>query len=621
MACLGLGSLFFNTIRNKVDTQYDNSLILELDTAYILGGGILANLWLLLSLAGWFSSQLVATIVLSLAVIGGFLNFQYSQNIIKQIRGILSEIVNESWDWKILIGLIITICLAWVTSIGGLLSNDGMGFYMAIAKVVAYSHQLILLPGFEEFTSIGLHGEMHYAALISLGSPDAAQLYSWPIMLAGLIMLLGVGKLTGLGRRGQWLMIAMVLSSTAVVNLSGSGKVDLFAFTLGTAAYYWIIKCTRNQSHFGFLLTGLLCGFATVAKLSYFPILLVGIPLLYFGELFIESNNQPLKRFKLGQIAGNMIFIIAGFLIAITPHLIKNYLFYNNPFSPFEIRTMGWTDQVWHTEQITRRIILTYPLQLFYGTYWAQLGNLSPLILAFLPLVLFIKKQSTKEYKRLIMISATSIISIIFWIILKPSIFAPRHIMSSLLLLTIPAARGTEYIITHESNQRWLNIFIIGIICIALVSIMGALNNIIFFPSITIKYLSNKITECERYPIICEVMKEINRDANQGDRIFTITPLRYYLRPDLILCLPTTKEIRAYQSLDSAGDRWNFLVDHGFRYVLISVSDKDSIERLSMDNFSKSISLTKYVYERYILLRLDFTTPIQNNCREIKPLI
>ena len=72
--------------------------------------------------------------------------------------------------------------------------GDAAAFYMILPKIMANSHELIPVPGYESFMSVGLQGEMHYAALMVLGSADAAQLFEWPTILAGAVIFLAIGS-------------------------------------------------------------------------------------------------------------------------------------------------------------------------------------------------------------------------------------------------------------------------------------------------------------------------------------------------------------------------------------------------------------------------------------------
>ena len=271
-ACLGFGVLllWLANIRSKVTDNFSAGTWLA--TAFILGQGALASLWLLLALTGWFSPRIIEGIVLVLVLCCFILSWRHFFDFANQVRMIWLDLQSDTWGWQALAGLTTLLCLAWVTSLGRPLTVDATAFYFVLPKIVAASHQLIPIPGtYEAFTSVGLQGEMHYAALMALRSPDAAKLFAWPTILAGAIMFLALGRHVGLERRGQWIALAMLFTSSAVIWLSGDGKVDLFAVSLGFAAYYWANQVRNDSRRLALWLTGLFSGFALVAKLSYAP--------------------------------------------------------------------------------------------------------------------------------------------------------------------------------------------------------------------------------------------------------------------------------------------------------------------------------------------------------------
>ena len=389
IACFGAGALVLRVLSVPPASRKTFSAGTELATAFILGQGVLASLWLLLALAHRFSPIIVILGTAVCVLISAVLLLPRFGDFTKQVRSVWSELRADTWAWQVVGILTLLLCLAWVTSLGRPIIGDASAFYMALPKVIAASHRLVPLPGYEAFTSIGLQGELHYAALMELGSPDAAQLFAWPTIVAGAAMLLALGRQVGLGRRGQWITLTILFTSSAVYMLSGDGKTDLFAAAFGLAAYYWILQIRCGSQRLASWLTGLFCGFAIVAKFSYIPVMASGMALLLiweFRENLLDSDQRK-KNITAFLTVGFQIF--AGLLIAITPHLIQNALLYHNPIAPFGT---GNVSETWFGPITTHRLLLTYPLALTFGSYWAQYGDLSPLLLAFLPLALLLPR-------------------------------------------------------------------------------------------------------------------------------------------------------------------------------------------------------------------------------------
>ncbi len=606
-ACLGMGAMVLRVFIRGQNRINRISAGTQLAVTFILGQGFIANLWLLLALAGWLSPLVVIGIVSAFALCGVILIHHLILDFSSQIRSIGRELWADSWGWKITAILTLVLCLAWVTSLGRPMSYDGAAFYMVLPKMVAHTHQLYPLPGFyENFTIIGLQGEMHYAALMALGSPDAARLLDWPTVLAGAVMLLALSRQVGLKRRGQWIVFAMLFSSSSFIWLSSFGKTDLFATSFGLAAYYWIVQFKKDQQQLALLLVGLFSGFAIVAKMPYIVTLLPCITLLFgwsFLNKFLSSKNQS----NAAEIIHGVLQLLMGFLLAVAPHLIKNSILFHNPIAPFGADTPSWLNQVWHGQIATRHIILTYPLALTFGSYWAQLGGLSPMVLAFLPLTLLLPRPQSLKSSLLIAISLAALVGVITWIILRPAVFAPRFMLPSLSVFFLPAARAVEYVCQNERKPRWLSTGVMVCIGITIITVALAYHNFAFFPLKTYQYLGGKLPKCARDAQMCEPMVILNKRAPLGTRLFLNFNQRYWLRPDLIQCLITYDEIESYFNIKTDAARWEFLYERGFRYLIKFNFVRfvlPDIPAPSMEQIPPWLSVTREQIGNNVILRL-----------------
>lgn len=625
LACLGCGYLILYLMTYRPNTNNSLSAGTELASAFILGQGVLASLWLLLALGNGFSRPIVTGFVILLALIGVIIGWRRILAFARQIIGIWHELRSDTWGWQGLAGLTILLCLAWTTSLGRPVGGDATAFYMALPKVAAASERIVPLPGYDGFSNIGLQGEMHFAALMSLQSPDAARMFVWPTILAGAVLLLALGRRAGLGRRGQWIALAALLTSSAVVWLSGDGKTDLFAVPLGLAAYYWVLQVRNGPRRLALWLTGLFSGFAIVAKISYLPVLAPGIIFLLIWE-FHEDFLNPTKRKQAAiAILTGGLQIFAGVILAVIPHLIQNGLWFHNPFAPFGAGTMGWTDQVWYGANTTQRIVLTYPLALTFGSYWAQYGDISPLVLAFLPLLLLLKKPRSLVSSPLAAITAAALIGVLSWIVVRPSILAPRYILATLLLFILPAARAAEYVSKNDSKPRLLTVSLMGATGITLAAVGLYFLSIIFFPANTYHYLIGKLSECGRDSNYCDAMTAINNDALAGDRVFMATYMRYWLRPDLIQCASNQQEAGEFLQRSTMDERWDYLYQQGFRYLLADASthraEIDSLNLASPPPWIKPRLLFE-INGTILVYKLEAVNPPVQEikaCRQINP--
>ncbi len=618
----GLGYLILSLLRRIFRTELVISPLNEFATAFLLGGGFLANLWVLLALMGLFQPALIALFIIILML--GAVPYLYNnyRNLLKQSVSIVNHFLFENWPWKIIILGISASTIMWLTSLGRPLSGDGVSFYMAIAKLFAYTHQLVKLPGYDDFSSVGLQGEMHYAALMSLGSVGAAKLFSLPTMLGGSVMLLALGRLAGMGRRGQWLVLAIVLTSTSISFMSGSGKTDLSSMALALAAYYWVTHDQNRHSYFFLVLTGLFTGLAIIAKLSYLLLLGIGIPILLLWNAKDQLNSRAKRNSAVINLFNSILVLLSGILIAILPHLIKNWIIFNNPIAPFGAGTLGWADQTWFDQPDLDMILSTYPLQLFYGLNWAQMGNLSPLMLALLPLllVLFHKKLSDKNAAIGLLLS--SFISLFIWAILRPSIY-PRFILATLLLFAIPIALSAEFLSYHEAKPRLTSGAIILVTIFFLITNWLKTDHDYFQPENTIKYLMNQVSECQLNKDFCPAVELLNERANPGERIFFLPFQRFYLRADLLQCIPNEQETNTFRALEYPDQRWRYIYNRGFRYVIYFAADEKVKSILEGGSMPEGLKITTILDSPYKVLQIDSDDSIKSPgtaCEQVNPL-
>ncbi len=583
-ACLGSGLLIWILLKQRLGGPLSVSAGTILATAFILGEGVLASLWLLLALGGWLSFRIVAPLSLVFAAGGLYIGRGILSGFWGRLVAIWRELREDTWGWQALAFLTAFSCLAWITSLGRPLGWDASAVYSALGKFIAASHRLIPMPGYEGFANVGLQGELHYAAMMVLHSPEAAKLFAWPTIIAGGMILASLGRLVGMGRRGQWLTLSLLYSSSAVIYLSGDGKVDLFGAALGLAAYYWAVQIHFNRTKAALLLTGLLSGFSIVAKLSYAYVMVPSIALLVLWGYADELKDKTQRLSVLKSILRGLLIILAGLILAFIPHFIKNGLLFHNPISPIGDPGETWLSlQTYYGPAITRRILFTYPLALTYGTYFSQYGGISPLILAFAPLAFFLPRPRSLLSSPLAVVTIAALVGVAVWMVYNPSVLAPRYILATLLLLILLPARAAEYVSLNDQKPRLLTIGVMVTTFIALIAVGLYFLNQVFFPNRTIPVLNGEMNECKRDGEYCNAMDAINRKAAPGARVYLATYEHYWLRGDLLQCVSSTQEsIPA----DVSGDRlWLDLYQRGFTYLFIDESTHGAyVKQLDLQN-------------------------------------
>jgi hypothetical protein len=470
--------------------------------------------------------------------------------------------------------------------IGAFLSpprGDAEAFYMTYPKIIAASERIIPMPipGYWSFSQVGLMGEMHFAVLMQLSGVQAAKLFVWPISVAAALMLMGVAAESGVGRTGQWFAVIMLLTSSAFTTHITNGKVDLFAAALGISAFYWGLKASSCQWRKSALaVTGLCTGFAVVAKLPYIVALAPSVLLLVMARHYL-AERRPKGRTLLSLLAvAGQLFL--WFTIAVIPHMIKNEVFFQAPLTPLiGPPELTWlTEQSWLSPDATRWIVLTYPYALMFGSYHMQEGRLSFLVLVFIVLALGLPRaRLILQHSALAQITIAALVGTVVWVFLKPSVFAPRYILATLLMFIPLAAGAAEYGYHSESKSRWLWI---GVIAFAILALgIAAHRPLTKWPFHLMRYVKGEFSECELASKYCNRLATLNQVAASGARIYFAGYYGFWLRADLLQCRQSPKEAGLLESVGAMSGKWTHLVDHGFEYLVIDkLTHRSALESL-----------------------------------------
>jgi hypothetical protein len=489
-------------------------------------------------------------------------------------------------------------------------SGDAEAFYMVLPKILADSHRLVPQPNYISFSQIGLSGEMHFAALISLASPYAAKFFVWIEAIALATLVVAISSSLGCTLRGKITALVILLTSTTVTFYIYDGKVDLFGATFGLAAYYWILQSRNFNGRFPYVMTGIFLSFAMIAKFSNIPVIIPGILLILFWntnfrkDTIIHSTKELFK---------NLMIVAGCSFIFLIPHLLKNFMLFSEPLAPFyffKANGNSWIDQAWYSPEATKFILKTYPLALVFGRYPMQGGTLSALILAFFPLILVLPRGIVLKERQLIQIASVAVLGVGIWMLTRPSVLAPRYILSTLLLFIPVSAWLVEKIYASEKRLLLVKFSITFSMLVFLLltflqldvrnSLAGAFH-----------WFGNKSSDYKATGGI----EYLNTHTHTGDRIYFVGYYTYLLRPDLLQCISNSEE-NPVNGMDI-----DYLFDHGYKYY---IRDK-SIKSVSKDSFHSEdseswLSFTKVFddtnYVIYNIFSIDSTKTPDYSCKQ-----
>ncbi len=619
-ACISLGLLLLRWIIRDPEARCRSAGMVEVATAFLLGQGVLANIWLLLALFALFSPPIVVGLLVLSLLAGAPAAWPVARDVAGRLRPLQVDFRAASPWYKTIIGLVgVYLLVQAVGAIGLPLSIDPAAFYLALAKNIAASHRIVPLPGYELFTQIGILAEMHYAALLLLGNLGAAKLIVWFVSVTAAIMMVAIARTIGLGRYGQTLALVALLTSTSFTLVMTDGKTDLLAAALGLAAYYWALQAGRPGERSAVALAGLFLGLAIVAKISYLVALAPGIGLLVLWRRWMASE-RPWSWPAVRSTSVAMLILGGTLFLTFLPQVIKNTMLFNQPLAPFIVSnsTSQWLDQQWFSPEVTRRILLTYPLALTLGQYSTQYGNLSPLLLAFLPLAFLLPRPRPFLSSPLVQITIVAVIGIVAWVILRPAVFALRYLLAPLLLLSLLPIRGAEYTYRLEAPVRrisWgISTFTLVVLLLTTIQATKQVGD-------TISMIGE--TECETTGSSCRVLEVVNQDAQPGERLYLASYYRYWLRPDLLQC-SAQPEDRQGLGADTPEERWAALYQRGFRYLVIDRGTHSLLlERYDPKRMPPWLTLVPLYSEgNYAAFRLDSSDPSHQPelvCRQVHP--
>jgi hypothetical protein len=590
LASVNLGATLLGILKIKSVPGVSPSALIA--TAFLLGQVGLVAIWTVLGLLAVFSPIAIKTILI-ICFLGGMifawpLYFAALSSLWTEVRFLSGKPV----IWKIIALLVLlTISVEGVTAFVAPPRGDAEAFYLPIAKVMAASERLVALPGFEAFSQTGLFGELHFAVLISMGSLQAAKLYVWFTALAAAVILVGIGSQIGLRYRGQLIVLAMVFTSSTFFDYISDGKVDLFAAALGLTAYYWALQFGGGRRNSSIALIGLFSGMSIVAKLPYLLVVLPAVFLLVVWRYLAVANLRFTLRNNLPAILKLGLYLAFWVVLALIPNLIKNAALFGQPLAPFVISGGGstWVDQTWFSPEVTRWILMTYPLSLVFGQYPMQGGGLSVLLLVLAPFVLFLPKPKTFFISKPFQLTIAALTGIILWNIFRASVFAPRYLLASLLLFMPLIAYGVEAYLQIEVKPRWLSLIVL--FCVVTVLSVNFLDRWNYAAAKKRAFEVKGEISCIYQG--CGVWKKLNKEAESGDRIYMANWYRFWLRTDLLQCVSHGEDIGNFSLLNTPEDRWKFLFEHGFRFVVLDeTTQSQTIKALDLTRIPDWLNVT-----------------------------
>jgi len=290
----------------------------------------------------------------------------------------------------------------------------------------------------------------------------------------------------------------------------------------------------------------------------------------------------------------------------------------------------AWLEFTWLSAEHYRHILLTYPFAISFGVYPGQYGNLSPLVLAFLPLIVLMRHPFDSLKGPLAQVTAAGLLGIFLWLLLGPRVHAPRYILVSFLLLIPIAAWGASHLLSAPVKSRLIKSSILFCLMFSVALMLSSQ-----FPLLFKGYVGgldwgapySKVEGPHYRPI-----QKVNQLLPPGTRVFIWGGYLYggytvHLRGDLLQCIARGDEAAKYVGLQSTIERWGYLYDRGFSYVMIRgnphVRDTRADELFALDQKPAWLDIVEVLNENglkvYQLVSRDPARKPLFTTRQIKP--
>ncbi|MCM2284759.1 MAG: hypothetical protein NDI81_08265 [Desulfobacula sp.] len=528
-----------------------------------LGQAVMGSVWQVMAVFGLFQIGIVTFVLGGILLCFGIVfrtGIKWRANSGWLKRGFVRVPV---YGWILLTGLVVVITATWIRSFGWP-DGDAMAFYLAQPKLIAFTGALTPVADYESFAEIGLFAEMHSAVMYLFSGEMAARAWLWQSGMLLVLSMVALSVETMLPIGASILVSATVLTSTAILFVMTDGKTDHVGTAWAIASLLTALKIEWQSPWRPVFLAALLAGLAGLAKLSF----LVGLPII-LAILTIDRLFSTRRTHHINPLVVRVIAIacvaVAGVVVAWSSLMIKNYIVYGELFAPFYYLGGGsghMLNQVWFSPENTRWILLTYPFALIYGKYPMQAGNLSPLLLAFVPMLILAWRQGFKPGRSSVTLAIAGLVSVCMWMLLRPSVLAPRYIFPMTLCVVPLLAGGADFWLS-KSVSRFAVLLIVSAILVH-----TALIGLRFHQGwpLTQLYATNQKPDG-----LLVAGDHLGIDAYPGARFLVASYYKSFLESKVLACTISSKEKARLQQLNPASpaEMWACLYQNGVTDIMM----------------------------------------------------
>ena len=631
MACIAAGLIITRFIKTDDKEEWG------LTETFLIGSGILTMLWMPMALVAQFKFVFVRSIIAVLILLGFIIGWQVLIQMVRRVitSGLRELRLSKAW-WALSCFLGLLFIFLGMKAITAHPFGDAEGFYAVVPRVMADSARLRPVVNSFNLYQYGMFAELHNAALLLLthGNIYVTKSFTWIYAIALCSILWKICGDFGLGTKGRIIGLIMLLTSSTITAYTWNGGNYILTTAMGLAACRWVRISLLSVKRADFAIAGLFAGWAAVGHFANFPI--IGA-FSFFLAIFLWKKHMGDNDYRVGKAMAAGIFVmVLFFIVAVTPHLIKNTALFSEPFSPFVFlftNAKRWHDPSLYDWKTSAFILATYPIGLSFGVYAAQGGNLSPLVLAFLAAYFLITPKEAVEKKGLFITTLSAVAAILCWMAVYPRYGVnPRYIMTALLLLVPAAAFAAENILENRRKHYrplvvavWIALF--GGIFITVCSKNDGWNlNPLWTEYGNFKtFVSGRFDNCTFGRVHCKGMEALNGTTLPGRRVYLMAGFIFYTRADLIQCAQSFDEDKIFNMKKNRMDKLDYLLDRGFQTLVVQKNFpglRSMMEELDLDHPPASVIAVKRYEDDYTVI-YDFRRKdgksSQIICQRLKP--
>ncbi|MCX7956698.1 MAG: glycosyltransferase family 39 protein [Endomicrobia bacterium] len=572
IASFSFGNIILKFLKFETNKSFEKFLIAE-----GIGIGSFSYLLLLLGYLGIIDNLVYILIVVILSL---FIILFVKELRIKSIKLSLNKISPIYMVFVCFLGIIfichILSCFIPITD------TDSLYYHLSIPKQFIKVKKIYDVTKIFKYATFPQIGEMLYMFAIAVKDEILASfIHFWFAVLTTILIYIAGKQICD--RKTAIISASMFISLPVVNELVGTAKIDLILSFYFLLSVYCLVRYDETLTKNWFWLSAIFCGFSFGTKYTGIFSLL-SLPIFF---IYLKLNNKN-SYLSLKDI---ILFFVIFFSIS-SFWLVRNYVYTNNPFSPFLYKIFdgkNWNDFL-EADLKNHLSSCKQPVIKYLKDFIGENGDiyfLSFLILTFL--------NYRFENKQMIYFLLLGVINFFLSSIFMPSIV--RFLLPSLTILILVC--GYIFVRVIEDNLH-LKSFVKTIIVLYLffsvgykawLSISKILNNI----EVIIGRVSKKEFLSRRLNFY-NVVEYANKNLDHKETILSLNdPGGFYFKHNFIVSYHSIIGSPVH-TLDNPEDIVDYLKEKNINWIFVNFSDyyKKSIRKsvlLSPEYVNKYLSI------------------------------